>query len=213
MADFGEAKILIVEDDEGLSRILERRLTKDGFQVSCASDGRDGMKSIVALEPDLVISDWMMPHVDGLELCQSVKTGLGEAAPYFILLTAKDDLNDRLVALQTGADDYIVKPVKHEELLTRIRNGFRYLALRRELKRTPAQLEAISVELDQSRRPQAIGHLTLCSGCGKVQTADGLWQDVARCAEDAGVAEFDRATCPDCLGRTSDAASRGSLED
>ena len=74
-------------------------MTADGFQIATASDGREGMKLIVTWDPHLVVSDWMMPHVDGLELCQSVKTGLKELAPYFILLTAKGEINDRLLPL------------------------------------------------------------------------------------------------------------------
>ena len=87
-----EVRILIVEDDPFFLRVLQRRISSEGYQVMTAADGREGMKAIVTFEPDLVISDWMMPEVDGLELCQSVKTGLREAAPYFILLTAKGEI-------------------------------------------------------------------------------------------------------------------------
>jgi two-component system OmpR family response regulator len=72
-----------------------------------------------------VISDWMMPQVDGLELCQSVKTGLRESAPYFILLTAKGELSDRLLGLETGADDYLAKPISVRELKARVNAMFR----------------------------------------------------------------------------------------
>ena len=71
-----EVVLLVVEDDPFFQRILHKRLTAEGYQVLTAADGREGMKAIVTSEPDLVISDWMMPEVDGLELCQSVKTGL-----------------------------------------------------------------------------------------------------------------------------------------
>jgi len=101
-------KLLVVEDDVFFQRVLHKRLGAEGYQVMVASDGREGMRAIVAFEPDLVISDWMMPELDGLELCQSVKTGLREAAPYFILLTAKGEINDKLLGLETGADDYLV---------------------------------------------------------------------------------------------------------
>jgi CheY-like chemotaxis protein len=98
MRPASEVKVLVVEDDPYFTRILQKRLITEGFQVFTAGDGRAGMKAIVQHEPDLVISDWMMPEVDGLELCQSVKTGLREAAPYFILLTAKGEVNDKLLA-------------------------------------------------------------------------------------------------------------------
>lgn len=83
MKPIAESRVLVVEDDPLSQRVLVRRLSAEGYQVFAASDGREGMKAIVTFEPDLVISDWMMPELDGLELCQSVKTGLGEAAPYY----------------------------------------------------------------------------------------------------------------------------------
>jgi DNA-binding response OmpR family regulator len=141
----GPARILVVEDDPFYRRVLEKRLAKEGHEVLTAADGREGMRIIVTAEPDLVLSDWMMPEVDGLELCQSVKTGLKDAAPYFILLTAKGELDDKLLGLQTGADDYIVKPCDHGELLARIRAGIRIIRLTQQLRATVAQLQALSV--------------------------------------------------------------------
>lgn len=141
------ARILIVEDDLFFRRVLEKRLTGEGHEVFTAADGREGMRMIVAREPELVLSDWMMPEVDGLELCQSVKTGLGDAAPYFILLTAKGELSDRLLGLQTGADDYIVKPCDHGELMARIRAGLRVVRLTQQLRATVADLQAANARL------------------------------------------------------------------
>ncbi|HTQ45131.1 MAG TPA: response regulator, partial [Polyangiaceae bacterium] len=130
-----EIRVLVVEDDPFFQRVLQKRLTNEGYQVFVAGDGREGMKAIVAHEPELVVSDWMMPQVDGLELCQSVKTGLREAAPYFILLTAKGEISDKLLALETGADDYLVKPCDQGELMARVRAGLRIVLLTRELRR------------------------------------------------------------------------------
>lgn len=139
----GPARILIVEDDPFYRRVLEKRLAKEGHEVLTAADGREGMRVIVTAEPDLVLSDWMMPEVDGLELCQSVKTGLKDAAPYFILLTAKGELDDKLLGLQTGADDYIVKPCDHAELVARIRAGIRIIRLTQQLRATVTELQAL----------------------------------------------------------------------
>ncbi len=111
-----EIRILILEDDPAFQRVLQKRMAGEGYQVAVAADGREGLKLIVSFEPDLVICDWMMPEVDGLEVCQSVKTGLKEAAPYFILLTAKGEISHKLLALDTGADDYLVKPCDPGEL-------------------------------------------------------------------------------------------------
>ena len=146
-----EIRILVVEDDPFFQRVLQKRLAADGYQVLTAADGREGMKSIVAFEPDLVLSDWMMPQVDGLELCQAVKTGLREAAPYFILLTAKGEISDKLLALETGADDYLVKPCDQGELMARIRAGLRIVLLTKELRATIRRLQDANEALAVAR--------------------------------------------------------------
>jgi len=142
-----EVKVLVVEDDPFFLKVLQRRIASEGYQVIAAADGREGMKAIVEHEPDLVISDWMMPEVDGLELCQSVKTGLRDAAPYFILLTAKGEISDKLLALETGADDYLTKPCDQGELMARVRAGVRIVTLTQELRRTVADLKVANAAL------------------------------------------------------------------
>lgn len=151
MKPTSEVRILLVEDDPFFQRVLHKRLSADGYQVLTASDGREGMKAIVAFEPDLVLSDWMMPQVDGLELCQAVKTGLREAAPYFILLTAKGEISDKLLALETGADDYLVKPCDQGELMARIRAGLRIVELTKELRATIRRLQEANAALEAAR--------------------------------------------------------------
>ena len=146
-----DIRVLIVEDDPFFQRVLVKRLSAEGYQVQAASDGRAGMKAIVTFEPDLVISDWMMPQVDGLELCQSVKTGLREAAPYFILLTAKGEISDKLLALDTGADDYLVKPCDQGELMARIRAGLRIVLLTQEMRQAVVDLAKLKREMDWVR--------------------------------------------------------------
>ncbi len=150
-----DIRILVVEDDPFFQRVLLKRLAAEGYQVQAASDGREGMKAIVTFEPDLVISDWMMPQVDGLELCQSVKTGLQETAPYFILLTAKGEISDKLLALDTGADDYLVKPCDQGELLARVRAGLRIVLLTQEMRRAVVDLAALRAEVARVKRSLA----------------------------------------------------------
>ena len=158
-----DIRVLIVEDDPFFQRVLFKRLSAEGYQVQAASDGREGMKAIVTFEPDLVISDWMMPQVDGLELCQSVKTGLREAAPYFILLTAKGEISDKLLALDTGADDYLVKPCDQGELMARIRAGLRIVLLTQDLRRSASDMREMTK--DASGRLGA----SLCPRCRRAR--------------------------------------------
>jgi sigma-B regulation protein RsbU (phosphoserine phosphatase) len=165
-----------------------------------AADGREGMKSIVTFEPDLVISDWMMPEVDGLELCQSVKTGLKEAAPYFILLTAKGEVNNKLLGLETGADDYLVKPCDPGELMARVRAGLRIVLLNQDLRQAVGQLQMSNAELVSTRdaMKRLADRLLLCSVCHKVRDGDSLWLYLDEYLKARGRMEFSHGLCPGC---------------
>ena len=203
-------RILVVEDDPAFARTLVRRLEAEGHEVACAHDGREGMKAIVTLEPELVISDWMMPHVDGLELCRAVKTGFGERAPYFVLITARDDINARLLALETGADDFLVKPCHDGELSARVRSGLRQVALRGQVLALNDELEQLRTEL--SGRPAPVtpdAFMALCGDCGKVADA-GEWLDLMRFIERRGLVSFRPSTCPHCIEQQRCAAEPGA---
>jgi phosphoserine phosphatase RsbU/P len=191
MKTLAEVKVLIVEDDPFFQRVLLKRLASEGYQVIAANDGREGMKAIVTYEPDLVISDWMMPEVDGLELCQSVKTGLKESAPYFILLTAKGEISSRLLGLETGADDYLVKPCDQGELMARVRAGLRIVLLTQELRATVAQLQ-------HGTGTPASADVPICPDCRQVQAASGEWQPLQTWLETTGGIRFAPTACPQC---------------
>jgi DNA-binding response OmpR family regulator len=115
--------ILLVEDEVKLARFLELELTYEGYQVSVAHDGLSGLTTARESNPELVILDWMLPGLSGLELCRRLRT-TGNKVP-IILLTAKDEISDRVAGLDAGADDYVVKPFSIEELLARVRAHLR----------------------------------------------------------------------------------------
>ncbi len=199
MKSLSEIKILVVEDDPFFQRVLQKRLIAEGYRVLTAGDGREGMKAIVTHEPDLVISDWMMPEVDGLELCQAVKTGLRDAAPYFILLTAKGELSDRLLALQTGADDYLIKPCDQSELMARVRAGLRIVTLTQELRKTVAELTRANAELSSGRTgPESDPTLSVCGFCKKVRAEDGEWDSLESYLRSRGATDLVEGICTDC---------------
>src|SRR5512143_727844 len=111
-------KILVVEDDLKIADFLRRGLTYESFKVMVANDGEAGLKIARDEPPDLVILDWMLPGLTGIEVCKRLRA----AGPVPILmLTAKDAVSDKVQGLDAGADDYIVKPFAFEELLARIR--------------------------------------------------------------------------------------------
>jgi DNA-binding response OmpR family regulator len=117
------AHILLVEDEEKLARFVQLELDSEGYQVTIAHDGMSGLSLARELMPDLAILDWMLPGLSGLELCRRLRS-TGSKIPV-ILLTAKDEVGDRVAGLDAGADDYVVKPFSIEELLARVRAHLR----------------------------------------------------------------------------------------
>ena len=113
------SQILIVEDETKLAQFIELELKSEGYQVKIATNGFDGLTQARELTPDLLILDWMLPGISGLEICQRLRQ-TGITVP-IIILTAKDETSDRVAGLDAGADDYVVKPFSVEELLARIR--------------------------------------------------------------------------------------------
>ncbi|WP_322805689.1 response regulator transcription factor [Thermanaerothrix sp.] len=149
-------RILIIEDDEAIQRILKRALTYEGYVVEAALDGESGLRLFRESRPDLVVLDWMLPGIDGLEVCQRLRAA--SKVP-ILMLTAKDTVQDRVQGLDAGADDYIVKPFQVEEFLARVRALLR----RTEAERAPV-LKFADLELDtrtrQARRGQRLIPLT-----------------------------------------------------
>jgi two-component system response regulator MprA len=127
-------QIMVVDDDEKITSMLRRSLTFEGYEVLSANNGQEALKQLMEKEPDLLILDVMMPYVDGFEVCRRLRQA-GSNIPV-LMLTAKDDVKDRVKGLDTGADDYLVKPFALEELLARVR------AL---LRRTEEQFDHTSV--------------------------------------------------------------------
>lgn len=138
--------ILVVEDDRRIAAFLRRGLEAEGYQVTIAEDGRDGLEHIRNGGFDLVILDRMLPYVNGLEVCRVVRE---EKRPVLILmLTAKDGIQDKVEGLKGGADDYLTKPFSFDELLARIVA----LKRRRSSREDPSQLSVGELSLDPSSR-------------------------------------------------------------
>jgi len=137
--------ILIVEDNPVSRKVLEKNLIKAGFDVVSVEDGQAALKAFQDRFFPIVLSDWLMPGMDGLELCQAIRKKPLAGYVFFILLTAKDSKDDIIRGLQAGADDYLTKPVHHAELMARIRTGMRILDLEKSLKAAAEEIKALSV--------------------------------------------------------------------
>jgi len=114
-------KVLIVEDEKDTRFILEKLLTKNNYEVKTSINGVDALEALKEFSPKVILADWTMPVMDGIELCNRIKQNNNYKTIYYIILTARASLKDRVAGLDIGADDFLVKPIENQELLARIR--------------------------------------------------------------------------------------------
>jgi two-component system cell cycle response regulator len=167
-------KVLVVEDDPVHKLMLERLLLGWGYKIQAVTNGAEAIRVLVEDDSiQLVIADWMMPEMDGLDLCREIRKRGSQPYIYFILLTAKDQHDDVVEGLDAGADDYVIKPVHHSELNARIRAAKRIIDLQNQLLQAQERLrvqathdaltgiwnrraifEALARELDRAARQE-----------------------------------------------------------
>ena len=177
-------RILAVEDDASSRKILVQALIRLGHEVIEAAHGEDALKILDETDPPrVVVSDWMMPGIDGLELVRRVRSRLNADYTYFILLTARtaDDSNQR-ESIEAGVDDFLTKPVDLTELWMRLRVAERILRFTTQVR----QLEAF---------------LPICSYCKKVRDDQNYWQQIETYINARTGSEFSHSVCPDCYNR------------
>jgi two-component system, OmpR family, response regulator MprA len=147
------ARILVIDDDEQLGSALRRALAYDDYDVGLARDGIEGLRLAHQLEPDLVVLDVLMPSIDGFEVCRRLRAG-GDVP--ILMLTARDEIADRVQGLDSGADDYLVKPFAVDEFLARVRALLRRRAsdgrVAQELRFGDLQLDTITREAFRGER-------------------------------------------------------------
>ena len=174
-------RILIADDDRMSTLMLGRSLEQWGFEVVVAHDGAAAWNHIVGDQPPaLAILDWMMPEIDGIELCRRIRTTPPRTPVYVILLTGRTSRQDLIAGLEAGADDYLTKPFDPDELRARIHVGRRTLGLIANIKRLT-------------------GLLPICSYCKRIRSDHDYWEQVESYIADHTDALFSHGICPACL--------------
>ncbi len=166
MAEGGNlsSKVLLVDDDANARMILNRVLSKAGYEIREAGNGREAIQATKDFKPDVMLIDWMMPEMDGEQLAKWVRNDPEFRFIHIILLTAKGDIKDRVRGLQAGADDYITKPAPHQEILARVESGMRVRRLHSEieqLSRRVALLEMAATVGHEINNPLNVIYLAL----------------------------------------------------
>ena len=187
-------RMLVAEDDPISRRLLEATLVKWGHEVVLATDGAQAWAALSADDaPRLAILDWMMPELDGVDVCRRVRALPGAASPYLILLTAKGRPEDTVAGLEAGADDYVTKPFDRDELRARIQAGMRIVQLQQSLADRVAELEQALVRVKHLQ-----GLLPICAYCKKIRDDRNYWQQVEGYIAAHSEAQFSHSICPDC---------------
>jgi sigma-B regulation protein RsbU (phosphoserine phosphatase) len=187
-------KILIAEDDLVSRTVLSRMLKNWGHEVVTTLDGRAACEILEREDaPKLAILDWMMPEMDGLSVCRRVRT-LDRAEPtYFILLTAKDQIGDIVEGLDSGANDYLIKPYDWRELRSRLRVGERMVALQHELAERIRELQYAMSKIHELQEL-----VPICSYCKKVRDDSNYWHQVENYVSARTGVQFSHGICPQC---------------
>jgi phosphoserine phosphatase RsbU/P len=175
-------RILLAEDEPASRETLRAIMTAAGHEVIPVSNGRDGWEHWLLTQDRVVVADWLMPEMDGLELCRRIRSHGRVPYTYFILETIRSGRGNFLEAMQAGVDDFIAKPIDPEELVARLKVAERILGLRAEL---------FALE----------GLLPICSYCRRLREEGGQWTPLEQYVEARSHAQFTHGVCPDCYDR------------
>ena len=189
--------VIVAEDDRLYRRLLEAALTTRGYAVQSYADGAEAWQRLSnQTAPAVAILDWMMPRMDGLEICRRIREASLPVPPYVLLLTSRNRKEDIVAGLQAGADDYLCKPFDPEELAARVSVGTRFLHLQRDLVDRVGQLEEALANVKQLQ-----GLLPICSYCKKIRRDGSYWQPLETYLSEHSEAEFSHGICPECFER------------
>jgi phosphoserine phosphatase RsbU/P len=188
-------RALVADDDRVTAAMLARTLERWGLEVVVVHNGEDAWATV---EKDttigLAILDWMMPGLDGPEICRRIRQETTRAHMHVLLITARNSRADIVAGLDAGADDYLTKPFDLEELRARVHVGLRVLALQERLAERVAELETAAVNIKQLR-----GLLPICGYCKRIRGDGNYWEQVEQYIAHHSDAQFSHGICPTCF--------------
>ncbi len=190
-------RILLAEDHYVSRQLLERNLLNWGFSVQTAIDGEEAARILREPNaPPIAILDWMMPRMDGLEVCAAVRSDPSRPYIYLILLTAKSQKEEIAAGLEAGADDYVVKPFDPDELRARLKVGQRVVELERTLARQVHDLQEALHNVKTLKRL-----LPICMYCKKIRDDQDYWRQIDVYLHEKTGTDFSHGICPGCMGK------------
>ena len=187
-------KILIAEDDPISRRLLQAALSKWGYDVVVTTNGREAWDALQQPDaPSLFILDWLMPEMDGVEICREARQIPALKSAYIILLTSRGAKEDIVQGLEAGADDYVTKPFDHGELRARVQVGTRVIGLQTALAQRVRELEEAIASVKTLQ-----GLLPICCYCKKIRDDGNYWHRVESYIAGHANVRFSHGICPEC---------------
>lgn len=185
--------VLLADDDKLTLNVLNDTLTRAGYDVLTATDGEQAWRKLQESTAQVAILDWIMPGMEGPEICRRAAADRRLANRYIILLTGKSSTEDLVAGLQAGASDYLRKPFEEAELLARVEVGVRFIELQQKLA---ARVEELEKALTQVRRLE--GLLPICSYCKRIRNEQDYWERVDAYISQHANVRFSHNICPEC---------------
>ncbi|RME24307.1 MAG: DNA-binding response regulator [Deltaproteobacteria bacterium] len=190
-----DMRVLVAEDDAVSRRMMQLLLERWGYEAIVAEDGQKALDVLTGDNPPrLVLLDWMMPGLDGIELCKRIRSRQEGDEFYVVMVTAREDKRDVVAGLECGADDYVVKPFDQAELRSRLKAGERIIGLTVELKQKIGELEEAMGHVKQLQ-----GIIPICIHCHRIRDEKRIWQRLERYIQEHSNAVFSHALCDECL--------------
>ena len=197
-------RALIADDDTVTATMLAGSLRRWNLDVTVVANGAAAWDVMAGDHPAaLAIVDWMMPGVDGIELCRRIRQTPVLSHTYVILLTARDSRADVVKGLEAGADDYLVKPFDGAELRARVHTGIRIVTLQQQLTAQIATLRETLANVKQLK-----GLLPICCYCKRIRTDTDYWQQLEGYISEHSEAQFSHGICPGCFEHANNELSR-----
>jgi phosphoserine phosphatase RsbU/P len=195
-----DRRLLIAEDHEASRKLLETYLTTCGYEVVATDNGEEAWKILEGPNaPGIALLDWMIPGVEGPELCRRVRAQVSRPYQYLVLLTSLSAKDDVAAGLAAGADDYVTKPFDREELRARLAVGQRVVRLERTLEKRVTELESA---LSDVRRLQRL--LPICMFCKRIRDDHDYWRQIEEYIHSETGTDFSHSICPECMERIPD---------
>ena len=187
-------RALVADDDRVNAEIVARALESWKLEVTVVHDGAEAWDLLNSADPPpLAVLDWVMPTIDGIEICRRIRRNAARANTYLMLLTARDGRADVVAGLDAGADDYLIKPFDSEELRARVHVGIRILTLQERLAVRVTELQDAL-----SKVKQLTGLLPICSYCKRIRSDQNYWEQVDSYITQHSDAQFTHGICPSC---------------